>query len=73
MKLIINSLDDTKKLAEVVSQVVKKGDVICLNGDLGAGKTTFTKFFASFLGIKEIVNSPTFNIIKCYICICCYI
>ena len=66
MKLIINNIEDTKKLASIVARIVKKGDVICLNGDLGAGKTTFTKYFAKSLGIDEIVNSPTFNIIKCY-------
>lgn len=66
MKIRINSLDDTNRLARILASKVKVGDVICLNGDLGAGKTTFTKFFAKELGITEIVNSPTFNIIKCY-------
>lgn len=66
MKIRINSIDDTKRLAEILASKVKVGDVICLNGDLGAGKTTFTKFFAAALGIKDVVNSPTFNIIKCY-------
>lgn len=66
MKIRINSLDDTKRLAKILASKVKVGDVICLNGDLGAGKTTFTKFFAASLGITDIVNSPTFNIIKCY-------
>ena len=66
MEIILNNIYDTQKLASVIASVVEKGDVICLNGDLGAGKTTFTKFFAKSLGITEIVNSPTFNIIKCY-------
>ena len=66
MKIRINSLEETKKLAQILASKVKVGDVICLNGDLGAGKTTFTKFFAKELVIDEIVNSPTFNIIKCY-------
>ena len=66
MKIRVNSLDDTRELAKILASKVKVGDVICLNGDLGAGKTTFTKFFAKALGITEIVNSPTFNIIKCY-------
>ena len=66
MVIRINSIDDTKRLAEILASKVKVGDVICLNGDLGAGKTTFTKFFAAALGIKDVVNSPTFNIIKCY-------
>lgn len=40
--------------------------VICLNGELGSGKTVFTKGFASALGIRESITSPTFNIIKEY-------
>jgi tRNA threonylcarbamoyladenosine biosynthesis protein TsaE len=40
--------------------------IICLEGDLGSGKTVFTKGFASSLGIDEIITSPTFNIIKEY-------
>lgn len=40
--------------------------IICLNGELGSGKTLFTKGFASALGIKENITSPTFNIIKEY-------
>ena len=41
--------------------------VICLDGELGSGKTVFTKGFASSLGIDEAVTSPTFNIIKEYL------
>ena len=41
--------------------------VICLNGDLGSGKTVFTKGFAAALGIDEVITSPTFNIIKEYV------
>ena len=37
-----------------------------LNGDLAAGKTTFTKYLAEYLGVKAVVNSPTFNIMKEY-------
>ncbi len=40
--------------------------IICLNGELGSGKTVFTKGFANALGIKESITSPTFNIIKEY-------
>ena len=40
--------------------------VICLNGELGSGKTVFTKGFASSLGIEETITSPTFNISKEY-------
>lgn len=44
----------------------KPGDIYCLDGDLGAGKTVFAKGFAEGLGIKEPVTSPTFTIIKEY-------
>ena len=60
------SLDDTKKLALVIAKNLTRGMVISLDGDLGAGKTTFTKSLALGLDIKEEVSSPTFNILKCY-------
>lgn len=43
-----------------------EGSVITLDGDLGAGKTTLTKGVGKGLGIDEEINSPTFNILKCY-------
>jgi tRNA threonylcarbamoyladenosine biosynthesis protein TsaE len=58
--------EETKALAHSIAGHVQEGDVITLEGDLGAGKTTFTKGFAEGLGVKEIVNSPTFTIIKEY-------
>lgn len=45
---------------------MKCGDLILLNGDLGAGKTTLTQFIGKALGVKRTINSPTFNIIKSY-------
>ena len=66
MKIISKSLKDTEKLANIIAPLVKKGDLILLNADLGGGKTTFTQFFAKALDIKETVTSPTFNIVKCY-------
>lgn len=56
----------TIKLAERLANLLKPGDVLTLEGDLGAGKTTFTKGLASGLGITETVNSPTFTMIKEY-------
>ncbi|MDY0410482.1 tRNA (adenosine(37)-N6)-threonylcarbamoyltransferase complex ATPase subunit type 1 TsaE [Virgibacillus soli] len=58
--------EETMKLAETLTQYLNPGDVITLEGDLGAGKTTFTKGIAKGLGVKQIVNSPTFTIIKEY-------
>lgn len=61
-----NSNKVTMKLAEIVSNYLNRGDVIFLHSDLGGGKTTFTKGIATGLGVQETVNSPTFNIVKCY-------
>lgn len=67
-KFIYNtkSPEATTKLAVKLATLVNPGDVITLEGDLGAGKTTFTKGFAKGLGISRNVNSPTFTIIKEY-------
>jgi len=65
-KHIIKTEKDTAKLAKKLAGQFKSGQVIGLIGDLGAGKTTFTQYFAKALGIKNTVNSPTFNIIKIY-------
>ena len=57
---------ETEALAENLESEKFPGMVICLNGELGSGKTVFTKAFANSLGINEPVTSPTFNIIKEY-------
>ncbi|UAL52559.1 MULTISPECIES: tRNA (adenosine(37)-N6)-threonylcarbamoyltransferase complex ATPase subunit type 1 TsaE [Metabacillus] len=61
-----NSPDETTKLAVRLGELVKPGDVITLEGDLGAGKTAFTKGLAKGMGIRKNVNSPTFTIMKEY-------
>lgn len=60
------SPEETKAVAKLAASYVKPGDILTLEGDLGAGKTTFTKGFAEGLGITRVVNSPTFTIIKEY-------
>lgn len=60
------SAEETANLARKLAEKLQPGDVITLNGDLGAGKTTFTKGLARGMGIKRNVNSPTFTIIKEY-------
>lgn len=60
------NLDETKNVAEEFAKSLNKCDVVLLNGDLGAGKTTFTGFVFHALGVKEVVNSPTFAILKTY-------
>lgn len=60
------SEQDTAFLAETLARKAIPGTVIVLNGDLGAGKTRFSQAYASALGVEEVVNSPTFVIIKEY-------
>lgn len=57
---------DTMEIAQNIESEKFPNMVICLEGDLGSGKTIFTKGFASSLGIEETITSPTFNIIKEY-------
>lgn len=59
--------NDTLRLAENIESEKWPNMVICLIGELGSGKTVFTKGFASALGIEETITSPTFNIIKEYL------
>lgn len=66
MKLLVSSLAETKELAEKFAKDLNIGDVVLLSGDLGAGKTTFTQFVFASLGVKDVVNSPTFAILKSY-------
>lgn len=56
----------TQKLGEILAGEIRGGEVICLSGDLGAGKTTFTQGFLQGLGVKGPYVSPTFLIMKQY-------
>ncbi|WP_026582795.1 tRNA (adenosine(37)-N6)-threonylcarbamoyltransferase complex ATPase subunit type 1 TsaE [Bacillus sp. J33] len=58
--------EDTMGFSKRLGSMLQPGDVLALEGDLGAGKTTFTKGLAQGLGIMRNVNSPTFTIIKEY-------
>ena len=60
---VVNSVEETWKLAEEFAGELKPGDVVCLEGDLGAGKTTFTQGLAAHLGAKRAVTSPTFCLV----------
>lgn len=66
-KYTSKSVDDTLKIAQNLESEKFPGMVICLNGDLGSGKTIFVKGFAMALGIEENITSPTFNIVKEYL------
>lgn len=65
-KYIVNNLEDTRVLAEKFAKSLHIGDIVLLNGDLGAGKTTFTQFVFKYLGVQGVVNSPTFAVLKTY-------
>ena len=60
----LNNLEETEKFGIFLGENLKPGDVVCLNGDLGAGKTTMTKSIAKGLGIGDYVTSPTFTIVN---------
>lgn len=62
----IKSLQETEDFALKLASLLKSGDIITLEGDLGAGKTAFTKSLAKGLGVKRTVSSPTFTILKQY-------
>ena len=57
---------ETYELGFNMGKSAKAGDVYCLDGDLGVGKTVFTQGFAKGLGINEPINSPTFTIVQEY-------
>ncbi len=61
-----NSAEDTFAFGQRLGREAVPGEIICLDGDLGVGKTVFTQGFAAGLGIDDYVNSPTFNIVKEY-------
>ncbi len=60
------SPEETMAFSQRLAEKLGSGDVLTLEGDLGAGKTTFTKGLAKGLGVRRTVNSPTFTIIKEY-------
>lgn len=66
LKTYIDSLEDTDKLAKIISDNLFPGFLMGLTGDLGSGKTTFTKYLAKHMGISDTLNSPTFTILKIY-------
>ena len=64
--LKISSIEEMQQLAYDITSFAQPSTIIALNGDLGAGKTTFTKGIGKGLGVKKIINSPTFTIVKEY-------
>lgn len=66
MEFISHSIEETYNVAKLVADRCVGNEIILLSGDLGAGKTTFTKGFAKALGIEKNVTSPTFTLMKSY-------
>ena len=60
------SEEETKDLAVEMAQGLRGGEILCLHGELGSGKTAFTAFLAEALGVKERVVSPTFVLLRSY-------
>lgn len=66
MRYEINSLSETEDLATTFAETLNGNEIILLNGELGAGKTTFTKSLAKALGVTDVVTSPTFAFMREY-------
>lgn len=66
MEIETNSPKETYKAGLELGEKAKPGQVYCISGDLGAGKTVFTQGFAKGIGVGENVNSPTFTILQVY-------
>ncbi len=66
MKIKVNNLNDTENVGRIISRCLDKGTVLCLDGDLGVGKTALTQFIARESGVEDYITSPTFTIIKEY-------
>jgi len=61
-----NSPKETENIAKAFAKSLKCGDVVCLNGDLGVGKTAFVQGLTKALGVTDPISSPTFTIVNCY-------
>ena len=67
MVIETHSPEETFNIGKEMGAKVKPGQVYCLSGDLGVGKTVFTQGFARGMGITDNVNSPTFTIVQVYV------
>ena len=67
MEFITNSPAETEKIGEALGKTIRPGTVIAYRGDLGAGKTAFTRGLARGLGSTELVTSPTYTIVNEYL------
>ena len=67
MEVITNSPEETEKVAEALAKRLTAGTVLAYRGDLGAGKTAFTRGLARGLGVSEPVTSPTYTVVNEYL------
>lgn len=65
-KILTKNAKQTEMIGYQIGSLLEAGDLVLLEGDLGGGKTTFTKGLARALNISETINSPTFTIVKIY-------
>ena len=67
MEFITNSPMETEKVGQALGKVLKPGTILAYEGDLGAGKTAFTRGLAKGLGADDMVTSPTYTIVNEYL------
>lgn len=65
-EIIIKNLDELENFASDFSKTINAGNIICMKGNLGAGKTTLIKFICKAFNINQQIQSPTFNILLKY-------
>ena len=65
---MIYSLDQINKVARKIINALEDHKIICINGDMGVGKTTLIKKIGEFLGVSDEIHSPTFSIVNEYHC-----
>jgi tRNA threonylcarbamoyladenosine biosynthesis protein TsaE len=66
IEITLRNLIDTEKFGKILADICGPGTLICLNGDLGAGKTTLTQFIGENLDVKEYINSPSYSLMNTY-------
>ena len=67
---VTHSPEETAHLAGTIGKIIREGTVICLDGELGVGKTLFVRAIARTLGVESDVTSPTFNLMNIYEAAC---
>lgn len=66
LDIVSHSIAQTRRFGRYLGEILRSGDIVLLEGDLGAGKTSLTQGIAEGLGVSEVVNSPTFTLLKEY-------